>query len=331
VGGTDVTSFDLTLTYPTFWLRLLDQQGEEIWTHSEPPTDGQPNTGRSVAPGPYGEIYALSTIYDGSDTPSIRRFQANSQLLESWNASPGFTTLRAQNLFLYATGSKLIEFRDGRPFTSAWVGRLSGQDLVWQHERQGNEGSISNIVAASSDFDGNLVIGGSLGVSYESNASEPWLARLDHAGNFIWEESIPVTETTHCDANAVALTADGGSLAAIGCGPRWVRGYDANGAAQWEQRFPKGVTALAGLPDSGYVVALGGGTATLQRFDAQHRLVWEVTQPDCDLFERVAVTDEGVLALAGCKPGYVLSWFADPVSFRARATIPVHTATPVFG
>jgi hypothetical protein len=313
VGGTDVANFDLSLIYPTFWLRVLDDQGEERWTYVEPPTDGQPNTGRSVAPGAYGEVLALSTIYDGSDTPAIRRFQANGQLLDNWTASPGYTALRSdQGGFLYATGSKLNEFRDGRPFTAAWMGRLDAKEAIWEHERSGTDGSISNIVASASDFDGNLVIGGSLGTAYENNASEPYLARLDHEGNFIWEESISLAEETHCDATAVALTKDGGSLAAIGCGPRWVRGYDLGGAVRWERRFAEEVTALAGLGDGGYVVALGGDEAVLRRFDAEHELLWEATQAGCTAFTRVAATAEGVVALAGCEPGFVVTWFADP-------------------
>ncbi len=315
VGGTDRTTFDLTPSYPTFWASLLDEQGDELWSYRETPTEGEPNTGRSVAPGPYGEVLALQTIYDGSDTPLVRRFYANGSLMESWSGAPGFTTLRGAGAFgVFAAGSNLLEMREGRPFTSAWVGRLdaTGKDLLWQHEWQGTDGSVSNIVAASSNSDGELVVGGSLGVASDSNASEPWLARLDVEGTVRWQETVRVPELTHCDAGAVALTADGGSIAAIGCGALWVRGYDASGAVRWERRFANGATALAGMADGGYVAALGGGEARLQRFDSRHRLRWETTQPGCRAFERLAVTDEAVVALAGCDEGFVLSWFADP-------------------
>lgn len=151
-----------------------------------------------------------------------------------------------------------------------------------------------------------------LGTSRNSNASEPYLARLDAEGNFTWEETVPLSELTHCYAGAVAFTTDGGSLGAINCGPFWVRSYAADGAVRWERRFAQPAAALLGMPDGGYVVALADGSATLRRFDAQHRLLWEHALPGCVVYNRLALENEGVLAMAACQEGYALSWLGDP-------------------
>ena len=52
--------------------------------------------------------------------------------------------------------------------------------------------------------------------------------------------------------------------------------------------------------------------ATLLRFDADHQLVWQAELAECYLFERLVVAERGLLALAGCPQGYVLSSYADP-------------------
>jgi len=61
--------------YPTFWLRRLHPDGSTAWDYTEPPPDlSNIGTGRSVAALPSGELVALSTIYDGTDSPALRRF-----------------------------------------------------------------------------------------------------------------------------------------------------------------------------------------------------------------------------------------------------------------
>lgn len=320
VGGTDATTFDLTLAYPTFWLTQMSEEGAMLGTYREPPAEGQLNTGRSIALLRNDSLITLGTTYDGADTPFLRSFIQPSTVFNSWTASPGFTTLRADGSGgVFATGSRVLDEPNApRPFTTAWMGRYdaelirNGTPVLWEQERQGTDGSISNILVASSDANGALVVGGSLGTAADSNASEPYLARLDAAGNFLWEESVHLPEPIHCNATAVALLPDGGSLAAIGCGSRWVRAYEVSGAPRWERRFARGVTALAGLEDGGYVVALSGDAATVQRYDAQHRLIWQASKEGCERVERLAVRNGIVLALAGCSPGYSLSWYGDP-------------------
>lgn len=321
VGGTDPAVSDLTLWHPTFWLSKLSPQGDPQWTYVEPSTDDSGNTGLSLGLTPEGDAIALSTIYDGSDTPALRRISADGELLESWTSAPGFTTLRSDGAGgLFAAGSKLLEFRGGRPFTSAWLARfdeIGSKSTTWETERRGTDGSVSNIQSASSDVDGNLLVAGSLGVAADSNASQPWLALFDRDGAARWEATIPVLVTSHCSTSAISLAPDGSALAAIDCEPRWLRSYATNGSVIWERGFASYVTALAALADGGYVVALsslqsGAPEALLQRFDAGHRLLWQTNIEGCQAVERLAVTAEGVLALAGCDEGYSLGWYADP-------------------
>jgi hypothetical protein len=320
VGGTEPVSADLSTIFRTFWLSQLDSAGDERWTYTEPPPQTEPNIGRSVVLTAENEVVALSTIYDGADTPELRRFDAAGERLATWTSEPGFNTLRSDGRGGYfAAGSQLVDRPTvpGRLATSAWVGRFDPPTITgaetphWQQAREGLEGSISGILTATSNGTGDVVVGGSLGTATRSNASEPYLARLDQAGNFLWEHSVPLDEVTHCNTTAVAFLVDGASLAAIGCGALWLRAYEKNGDTRWERRFPTGITALAGLPDGGYAVALGGGNAVLARYDAQHRLLWSTQEAGCSAFNRLAVTDGTVVALATCE-GYVIDWFADP-------------------
>jgi len=320
VGGTDFMLFDLTPTYPTFWLTKLDAMGTPQWEHSEPSPDQSNSPGLSVAVSSSGEIVTVSTQYDGMDTPILRRFAQDGTLVDNSSSAPGFTRLRAApDGDLFAAGGRFIEDRAGRPFVSAWVGRLGGPDVVWEQAREGSDGSISGISSIDADEVGNLVVAGGLGVSAQDNASTPWLARLDQSGQLLWEHSVVVDELAACTGNLAVLTPAGDSLAAIACPHQAVRAYSSEGSLLWERRFPRPVTALLALSDGGYVVALGDLSAkseptdaTLQRFDARHELVWQVDQPGCQVFERLAPTEHGVLALAGCQPGYVLTEYADP-------------------
>jgi hypothetical protein len=266
------------------------------------------------------------------NTPSLRRFDADGSLVANWTSAPGFTLLSSTNgeRFL-AAGSRLNETRAGRPYTSAWIGRMDTDGPIWETDRTGIDGSISDVDVMVSDANGQLVVGGSLGSAPDSNASLPWLARLDQDGAFVWEESLEVSEAsdhsggalgfsgTNCNATAVAFRADGGSLASTSCVGPWVRAYDESGQVEWERRFAQPVTALAGLSDGGYVVALGmlelygaGPGASLLRYDVEHRLLWRAEQTGCYRFERVVATERGVLALAGCDTGYRLTSYTDP-------------------
>lgn len=321
VGGTDFTSFDLSPIYPTFWLAKLDRAGNRLWQYDEAPApdSGESATGLSVALSG-DEIVALTTIYDGLDTPALRSFDAEGTLVDSWSSSPGFTRLAsAPGGDLFAAGSRLNETRAGRPFSSAWVGRLGGDAMVWEQAREGLDGSISDVDVLVADRAGQLLVGGSLGTEPDSNASVPWLARLDPDGAFLWEESLAVPEVSNCNVTAVAFTADGGSLASASCVGPWLRAYDESGEVRWERRFAGPVTALAGIADGGYAVALGqldiyGGAAgaTLLRYDAEHQLLWRAEQSGCYRFERLVATEQGVLALAGCDTGYRLTAYVDP-------------------
>ncbi len=320
-GGTEPRTFDFSLTYPVFWVTLLSPQGEAFgaWRNSQ--AADQITTGRSVTFAPDNTILTLGTTYDGADTPFLRWFIQVEQR-SGWVATPGFTHIRADGAggFLTTGSNRLNELGAPRPFMTAWMGRFEESFIeqgtlgvtpvpVWEQQRQGVDGSISNILTSIANADGELLVGGSLGTDPDSNASEPYLARLDIDGNFLWEHSVPLSEVTHCDTTAVAFTADGGSLAAIGCGSRWLRHYSAAGDLAWERRFAGGVTALAGLADGGYAVALGGGKATLQRYDVDHQLLWETSEPGCGAFTRLEETNGAVLALAQCERGYVLKWF----------------------
>ncbi len=321
LGGAHRTTNDLAPWYPTFWLAKLDAAGELLWRHTEPSEDPlNSNAGRTLALGPDGELIALSTIYDGSDTSDIRRFDADGALLDRWSASPGFALLAsAPGGELFAAGSRLLEMREGRPYSSAWVGRIAGQDTVWEQSRTGLEGGVSMVDVIATDATGQLVVGGSLGTEKVNNASVPWLARLDANGEFLWEETLAVSGRSHCDTTAVAITPDGTSLASAHCVGPWVRAYDDSGRVLWERRFGKTVTGLAGMRDGGYVVGLGySDYATgakgveLLRYDSGHRLLWRTDQPGCYLFEGIVATEQGVLALAGCATGYQLTAYADP-------------------
>ncbi|MDF3065261.1 MAG: hypothetical protein K0R38_862 [Polyangiaceae bacterium] len=319
VGGKGPTPFDLTTVYRNFWVSKLSREADVLWSYESENVTDAADPGRSIVLTAGGETLALSTVYDGQDTPHIRRLDRNGELVSSFMSTPGFTTMRTDGRGgFFATGSNRasdVPNALGRTPTVAWIGQfdppvIAGSDTPhWQQERQGLEGSISNILVASSDGLGNLVVGGSLGTAVDSNASEPYLARLDRNGDFVWEQSVPIAEVTHCDATAVAMLPDGGSLAAIGCGPRWLRAYEADGAIRWERRIANGVTALAGLRDGGYVVGYGGGTAHLQRYDAQHRSMWEVIQEGCTAFTRLEAEGDAVVALSACEPGYLLSWY----------------------
>jgi hypothetical protein len=320
VGGTQPTISDLQLTYPALWLAQFGPQGFLQGTYRDYPEEGQSTTGRSLVVLSTGTL-TLSTTYDGADSPFLRFFEDMTPPTRSFLSLPGFTTMRPGiDDGVLATGSRrLNDVNEPRPFTSAWIGRFhryiyvdDSATLIWQQERQGVEGSISNITVASSDSAGNLLVGGSLGTAADSNASEPYLARLDADGNFIWEESVHLDEVTHCDASAVAFTADGGSLAAIPCGDSWLRSYAPEGDVRWERRQDRAVTAVLGLQDGGYAVGSGGSTARLQRFDAQHRLVWEQTAEGCSAYTRLAESNGLVIALAQCEPGYSLSWLKSP-------------------
>lgn len=320
VGGTDFAVIDLTPTYPAFWLSKLDADGTPLWDYSVPVVDEQNGPGLSVAVDSSGEIVTLSTQYDGMDTPKLRRFAQDGSLTDTTLSAPGFTRLRAApGGDLFAAGSRLIEDRAGRPFTSAWVGRLGAQGTVWEQARLGSDGSISDISAIDADEAGHVVVAGGLGTSAHNNASAPWLGRLDESGAFLWEQNIAIDNPPACSSNLAVLTPSGGSMAAIACAHQAVRSYDAAGTLLWERRFSVGVTAILGLTDGGYVVALGdentataAGDAQLLRFDARHRLLWQTEQSGCQVFERLARTPRGVLALAGCQPGYALTEYADP-------------------
>ncbi|HKY35726.1 MAG TPA: hypothetical protein VJN18_07305 [Polyangiaceae bacterium] len=325
VGGTDrMTLGSFAPTYPTFWLRRLHPDGSMAWDYTEPPLEpGNVGTGRSVAALPSGEVVALSTIYDGTDTPALRRFGGDGDLLESWSLDPGITTLRAApGGELFGSGSRLIEDREGRPFVSAWLGRIAGQAMVWEWAREGSDGSISAVGALASSDAGDLVVGGTLGIEQESNAAVPWLARFDASGTALWQQAIEPDQHSACLGTQVGMTASGASLAAVSsCAGPWVRAYDTAGKVLWERRFERTISALVGLDDGGYAIALGSmeswyqvdpPPATLLRFDAEHRLVWQVELEQCYSFERLVVAEEGLLALAGCPQGYALNLYADP-------------------
>jgi hypothetical protein len=144
-----------------------------------------------------GEIVALSTIYDGIGTPSLRRFDGEGSLLANWTSAPGFTVLSSTNGERFsAAGSRLNETRAGRPYASAWIGRRDADGPIWEADRAGIDGSISDVDVIASDASGQLVVGGSLGSAPDSNASLLWLARLDQDGVFMWEESLEVSEAS---------------------------------------------------------------------------------------------------------------------------------------
>lgn len=318
-GGKGATVSDLATIYFNFWVTKLSPEAEELWTYQE--LQDTPDPARSVVLTVGRETVALSTLYDGHDTPVLRRIGENGELIGSRMSTPGFTTMREDGRGgFFATGSNWANdvVDVVRNPTVAWVGlfdppSVSGSETPhWQQERYDLMGGISNILVASSDGRGNLVVGGSLGTSADSNASQPYLARLNHPGEVVWERSVSTAEVTHCDTTAVAMFPSGSSLAAIGCGPRWLRAFQPSGQIIWERRFASGVTALAGLEDGGYVVALGGGAAVLERYDASHRLYWAAQQEGCTAFTRLAVSNGAVVALAECQPGYSLSWYADP-------------------
>jgi hypothetical protein len=325
VGGTDPMTLGLgPPAYPSFWLRRLGPDGSTAWDYTEPPSElGGVDTGRAVAALPSGELVALSTIYDGTDSPALRRFDGEGALLESWSLDAGISRLRAApGGGLFGAGSRFIEDREGRPFISAWLGRIAGQELIWEQAREGSDGSISSVGDLASDAAGDVVVGGTLGIAQDSNAAVPWLGRFDAEGASLWEQAIEVDQYSACLDTQVSMSAGGASLAAVSsCAGPWLRSYDPAGSVLWERRFDRTITALAGLDDGGYAVGLGTREgwyqsdpppATLLRFDAEHRLAWQVELEECYLFERLVVAEEGLLALAGCPQGYALNLYTDP-------------------
>lgn len=322
VGGTAPLGADFQRIYPAFWLAKLNDQGQVQGQYRDYPPQGEVNTGRSVVLTTTGTI-ALSTIYDGTDSPFLRYFDVDdfSAPTHTWMSLPGYSTLRSDGADgVLAVGSRRVnEVNEQRPFMAAWMGRYRSNvqiddatTLTWQKERQGLDGSISEIRVAASDRSGNLLVGGTLGTAADSNAGEPYLARLDVDGNFVWEETVNVLEVVACSATAVAFTADGGSLAGVGCNGFWIRKYDAKGESQWNRPQEHAATALVGLADGGYAVATGGSVAKLQRFDAEHHLVWEKTDENCTAYTRLIETDTALVALAQCPLGYAVSWLTSP-------------------
>jgi hypothetical protein len=322
VGGAGWFNLDFSNAYRDFWLARVDQTGEMVWEFREPRPDAK-SIGRSLAVTASGEVVTLSTVFDGNDTPAFSSFDDAGTKLEDWTGVPGITRLRdAGDGQLYGAGSQLLEWREGRPFTAAWAGRITREATIWQQTREGLSGSVSDIVSLDVDAAGNVLVAGSLGTAPDSNESVPWVGSLDAAGDWLWERTFEVAARSHCDADAAVLTSDGGALVAGGCDGQWLRRFSASGSLVWERRFPWLITALAAFED-GYAMALGtrepqasfeddAPYAKLLRFDEQHRLRWRAERPDCRNFQQLAAAPDGLLALAECGQGSALVRYSEP-------------------
>ncbi|MEO8590942.1 MAG: T9SS type A sorting domain-containing protein [Flavobacteriales bacterium] len=153
------------------------------------------------------------------------------------------------------------------------------------------------IAGTTSSVDGDVVGAHQLGTH------DAWVVKLDPDGNLLWQRALGGTSAEQ--ANAIANTADGGSLVACFAGSNdgdvsgvhgdydmWVVKLDADGVIQWQHPFGGATTdlpfAIAATPDGGGIV--GGQTisndgdvsdnhgaidAWVVKFDASGELQWQ--------------------------------------------------------
>ena len=212
--------------------------------------------------------------------------------------------------------------------------------IQWQKFLGGSHGEYATSIIQTSDGgyavagytfsnDGD-VTGWHAGVDQDgSPTSDFWLARLDSAGNLLWEKCYGGSDEE--EANIVIQTADGGFVLAgfsystngdvtfnHGGGDYWVVKTDMNGVLQWQKSF--GGTgmdyaySIVQTPNGGYAVAgfaqsnngnlnnnHGGSDFWLMRIDAVGMILWQKNYGGTanDEAHSIVMTPDGGFTLAG--------------------------------
>ena len=166
--------------------------------------------------------------------------------------------------------------------------KLDGRgDIVWQNGYRQSNAGLAHSIAATSDG-GYIVAGRTLLGGW--GETDPWLLKLDGAGNVIWQKSFRQSHAGFADS--IKPTSDGGYVVAgwtyssgEGSEDAWVLKFDGQGNLVWQKRY--GGTsvdiAYSVIPtsDGGYAVA--GGTWSLEsaqdawvlKLDASGDSIWQ--------------------------------------------------------
>jgi hypothetical protein len=297
-GGQGPTPADMSILFVNFWVARFSAAGELDWENIEVVDDDQSH-GLSVALSPDGTLTTVATIWDGTDTPRLRQHDVAGTALGEFTVDPGVTRLAtAPSGALVGSGSNLIEYRSGRPFTELWVGGLSEQSVEWQQVRQGLDGSISTAwdIALSED---RYFVAGSRGTAADSNASDAWLGAGTFGGGFDWE-TVPVSGGGNGRSVAVAVAADGGVVVAGTGEHSFVHRYGPQGSSEWERRLERNPSVVLAT-ESGYAVGYADPAEGLvDFFDWDGEPTWRFVEPSCGTVEDLVEDRGDLIALLAC-------------------------------
>jgi hypothetical protein len=319
-GGQGRAPIAFSVTFSNFWIARFSSAGEPQWEQIDLVEEESQSNGLSIALSPDGTLTSVATIFDGSDTPVLRRYTSSGEPLGQFSVEPGITQLATSpSGELIAAGSNLVEFRDGRPFTELWVGGLEGDEISWQRTLRGVDGSISTAwdlaVTSESTF-----VAGSQGTAQHSNASDPWLgAGPLQAGEFNWDV-LPVLGGGNGRSVSVAAAPDGGVVVVGDGATPFVHRYADDGRAEWKRALDAIPTAVAATAE-GYAIGydfdgvhVEAASGRIDFFDWDGTRVWRFEDPACERVGDLISDDGDLVALLDC--GYSLGLFRIPIDQR---------------
>jgi phosphodiesterase/alkaline phosphatase D-like protein len=192
----------------------------------------------------------------------------------------------------------------GQIFVVDQAGAASTATLWARTYGGGSGGDVARMVVHAAD--GGLAVAGLTG--FGAGGGDAMVLRLDGSGNVLWVYTYGGAKAD--EANAIALTADGGFLvagdtASFGAGGTdgWLFKLDSSGNLLWQRTYGGSgadtLKAVQATADGGSIVAgftssfgAGQGDVWVLRLDAAGNVVWQATYGGAGI--------EGDLAVPGC-------------------------------
>ena len=284
------------------WLIRLDKDGTVLWDKTY--GGSQDDSFQSIqvlADGGFiaaGETNSKSS--EGSNAWFMRLDAKGGTLWEQTLGPKGETAFRLKEpSVLYSEASTVAALPHGGVIAAGFttekgVGKKNAcvasfdadGALVWEKTYGSGETSLAHSVVALPD--GGFAVAGQR--SMDGSTDDAWIFRLNANGEVLWEKVFGGTFVNI--ATSVALTPDGGIVAAGIMGQRkhhgslteggnaWVVRLSSSGDLLWEKRIGEDrikLTAVAALPDGGVIAAGAKGfhQAWIFRLDPDGKLLWQ--------------------------------------------------------
>jgi hypothetical protein len=307
---------------PRAWMRLLDANGDEVWTVAD---DSIPSVSAAASDGAGGFVVAGSTWagLEGTDI-WLRRIDADGR--EVWTRTAG----GADGLDDFGAAVAVDEAGDVVVAGFVGTGTMDWDDIwiakydadgnpIWSRTVRGSGGGSDHAYAVATDPDHNVVVAG---VVDEGEGRAIWVAKLDPDGRDVWARTDAGASWMDDEANGVACDESGGIVVSgftdMGDATTvdvWVRRYDPNGEGVWTSTHDGGHggwdRGRAVATDAAGRVFVAGDTESaagldgwVGGFDAAGAFAWEQTFTSAgsgfDVATGIAVAGDDVVAV-----GYV--------------------------